>query len=179
VTTYAQVREPAALRTTVEYALRQSSSDFVTLILSGWSYIWIGDHHDAIDCLKKAYVLADKSPWAMSIIGGLSLASLQAGDDESAIKLANDGLNISVGYATLYRVLAAAYAQLGQVQAASSALSSALQLKPEDSVAAIQSRNVFTLQGEANRYITGLRKAGLRETTDPVSDPNYQAASDI
>ncbi|UWQ92408.1 adenylate/guanylate cyclase domain-containing protein [Rhodobacteraceae bacterium M382] len=163
VTTYSQLREPSRLRSVVEYALRQSSSDFVTLALSGWSYIWIGDHGEALDCLRKAYVLGGKSPWALSIQGGLAMASLQAGDDAAAVKLAREGLNISVGYTTLYRILAAAHAQLGQDDAATKAVADALRLQPDDSIASIQARNVFAVTGAANRYISGLRKAGMPE----------------
>lgn len=163
VTTYSQHREPAILRATVEYALRQSSSDFVTLALSGWAYIWIGDHFAAIDCLKRAFVLGGRSPWALSIRGGLALATLQAGDDVNAIKLAQEGLHLSIGYTTLYRVLAAAHAQLGQYDAAAEAIKDTLQLQPDDSIAAILARNVFAIEGEDNRYIAGLRKAGMRE----------------
>ncbi|WP_300072028.1 adenylate/guanylate cyclase domain-containing protein [uncultured Ruegeria sp.] len=163
VTTYSQHREPAILRSTVEYALRQSSSDFVTLALSGWSYVWIGDNTAAIDCFKKADVLGGKSPWALSIRGGLAMATLQAGNDEAAIKLAKDGLNLSVGYATLYRVLAAAQAQLGRWGEATEAVNTALRLHPNDNISSILARNVFAIEGGENRYISGLRKAGMKE----------------
>ncbi|MFD1158835.1 adenylate/guanylate cyclase domain-containing protein [Roseovarius aestuarii] len=163
VTTYSQHREPAILRSTVEYALRQCSSDFITLALSGWAYVWIGDNIAAIDCFKKATVLGGYSPWALSIRGGLAMATLQAGNDEAAIKLAKDGLNLSAGYATLYRVLAAAQAQLGRQDEASDALNAALRLHPNDNVTSILARNVFAVEGERNRYISGLRKAGMKE----------------
>ncbi|MEP2533266.1 adenylate/guanylate cyclase domain-containing protein [Shimia sp.] len=162
VTTYSQVREPAALRAVVEYALRQSSSDFITLALSGWSYTWIGDHADAIDCFQKASLLGGRSPWALSIIGGLAMATLQSGDYENAILIARDGLNINHGYATLYRVLAAAHAHLGQSAEASQAVETALRLQPGDTIAVIQARNVFALSGDQNRYITGLHMAGMK-----------------
>ncbi|WP_353313828.1 adenylate/guanylate cyclase domain-containing protein [Shimia sp. NS0008-38b] len=163
VTTYSQHREPAHLRAIVEYALRQSSSDFVTLALSGWSYIWIGDNTAAIDCFKKALVLGGKSPWALSIRGGLAMATLQVGDDEAAVRLAKEGLNLNVGYATLYRVLAAAHAHLGRQGEAIESLETALLLHPDDSIASILARNVFAIEGEENHYISGLRKAGMRE----------------
>ena len=163
VTTYSQHRVPADLRAIVEYALRQSSSDFVTLALSGWSYIWIGDDDAAIDCFKKALVLGGKSPWALSIRGGLAMATLQAGDDEAAVRLAKEGLNLNVGYATLYRVLAAAYAHLDRHDAASEALETALTISPDDRISSILARNVFAIEGEGNRYISGLRKAGMGE----------------
>lgn len=163
VTTYSQHREPATLRATVEYALRQSSSDFVTLALSGWSYIWIGDNTAAIDCFQKALVLGGKSPWALSIRGGLAMATLQAGDDKSAVRLAKEGLNLNVGYATLHRVLAAAHAHLGRHDAALEAMETSLRMHPEDRISSILARNVFAIEGEGNRYISGLRKAGMRE----------------
>ncbi|MGR3615586.1 MAG: adenylate/guanylate cyclase domain-containing protein [Paracoccaceae bacterium] len=165
VTTYAQLREPAALRVAVEQALRLSSSDFVTLALSGWAFIWIGDHRAAIDCLEKAFVLGGRSPWSLSIRGGLALASLQMGEYDRAIKLCREGLAISVGYGTLHRILAAAYAQTGENTAAAHSVEAALQLQPYDSIANISARNVFSLTGADNRYIAGLRMAGMPEET--------------
>jgi adenylate cyclase len=163
VTTYAQSRDPTALRIIVEQALRQSSSDFVTLALSGWAYIWIGDHAAALDCLHKARKLGGQSPWALSIQGGQSLASLQAGDDAAAIGFAEQGLTISASYATLHRVLAAAYAHLGQMDAAGQAVEATLALNPNDSITVINSRNVFLETVSANRYLDGLRLAGMPE----------------
>ena len=70
---------------------------------------------------------------------------------------------MSAGYATLYRVLAAAQAQLGRQDEASDALNAALRLHPNDNVTSILARNVFAVEGERNRYISGLRKAGMKE----------------
>jgi Tfp pilus assembly protein PilF len=163
VTIYAQNHDPSALRQIVEQALRQSSSDFVTLALSGWAYIWIGDHGAALDCLTKAWKLGQQSPWALSIKGGLALASLQAGDDHSAIAFANEGLSVSTGYATLHRVMAAANAHLGQMDEARRAVEAALGTDPDDSIRAIRARNVFAESSQVNRYIDGLRLAGMPE----------------
>lgn len=163
VTTYSQSNDPTALRIICEQALRQSSSDFVTLTLSGWAYIWIGDYPAALDCLRKAHKLGGQSPWALTIQGGLALASLQAGDDASAIAFAQQGLTVTTSYATLHRVLAAAYAHQDQTQAAHAAVAATLALNPKDSIAAIDARNMFPKSVSVNRYLDGLRLAGMPE----------------
>ncbi|WP_295512970.1 adenylate/guanylate cyclase domain-containing protein [uncultured Sulfitobacter sp.] len=163
VTTYSQSSDPTALRIICEQALRQSSSDFVTLTLSGWAYIWIGDYSAALDCLHKARKLGGQSPWALSIQGGLALASLQAGDDVGAIGYAKQGLTVTASYSTLHRILAAAYAHQGQTVAAQHSVATALALNPRDSITAINARNIFFESVSTNRYLDGLRMAGMPE----------------
>ncbi|WP_390911066.1 adenylate/guanylate cyclase domain-containing protein [Pseudosulfitobacter sp. SM2401] len=163
VTTYAQSNDPKALRIIVEQALRQSSSDFITLTLSGWAYIWTSDYGPALDCLTKARKLGGQSPWSMSILGGLALASLLAGDEAAAIEYAEQGLNVSSNYSTLHRVLAAAHAHLGQMDAARHAIQAAQALNPDDSIASISARNMFRDTAHENRYLDGLRLAGMPE----------------
>ena len=147
----------------VEHALRQSSSDFVTRALSGWALIWLADHKEAIDCLQKAFVLGGRSPWALSIRGGYALACLQDGQYDRAFDLCNEGLTISSGYGTLHRVLAAAYALTDRKEAAADAVEHSLRLQPQDSIAGIAAHNVFSLTGAQNNYLNGLLLAGMRE----------------
>jgi adenylate cyclase len=163
VTTYSQSSDPTALRIICEQALRQSSSDFITLTLSGWAYIWTGDYPAALDCLNKARKLGGQSPWALSIQGGLALASLQAGDDDGAIAYAKQGLTVTASYSTLHRVLAAAYAHQGHQNGAEHAVAAALALNPKDSIRVINSRNMFPEAVSVNRYLDGLRIAGMPE----------------
>jgi adenylate cyclase len=162
-TTYAQSNDPTALRIPVEQALRQSPTDFITLTLSGWAYIWIGDYRTALDCLVKARKLGGQSPWALSIQGGLALASLLSGDDDAAIRFAEQGLTVAVSYSTLHRVLAAAHAHQGRFVAAQQSVEAAQALNPNDSIAKINSRNMFRETIGANRYLDGLRQAGMPE----------------
>lgn len=161
VTTYAQSNDPTALRLIAEQALRQSSSDFITLTLSGWAYIWTGDYVPALDCLKKARKLGGQSPWSLSILGGLALASLLSGNDIAAIVFAEQGLAVSSSYSTLHRVLAAAHAHQGRIETAQEAVQAALALNPKDSISSINSRNVFRETIASNRYLDGLRIAGM------------------
>ncbi|WP_299724781.1 adenylate/guanylate cyclase domain-containing protein [uncultured Tateyamaria sp.] len=163
VTAYAEARDPVTLRKIIDKALRQSSSDYVTLVLSGWAYVWIGDHRAAVDCLSKAWTFGRQSPWSLAIKGGLAFASLQTGDDAGAIAHAREGLETSADYATLHRVLAAAHAHQGEEEAAQAALAAALAADPQDSIRAIRARNLFADYDSGNRYLDGLRLAGMPE----------------
>ena len=163
VVAYADARDPATLRKIIDKALRQSSFDFMTLTLSGWAYVWIGDHRTAVECLTKAWTFGRHSPWALAIKGGLAFASLQTGDDQGAIAHANQGLETSADYATLHRVLAAAHALSGDMDAAQVALRAALAADPQDSIRAIRERNLFADYDAGNRYLEGLRLAGMPE----------------
>ncbi|MEP2030879.1 MAG: adenylate/guanylate cyclase domain-containing protein [Paracoccaceae bacterium] len=161
VTSYAHNRDTSALHGEVTQALRQSSAEFVTLALSGWAFIWIGDPNQALDCLKRALTLGGHSPWALSIKGGLAMAYLHSGDDENALKMTDDCLKVSSGYTTVYRVQAAANAHLGRTELAHAAVANALRSTPGDSVQAIHARNVFADTPGTHRYLDGLRLAGM------------------
>ena len=163
VTAYAEARDPVTLRKIIDKALRQSSSDYVTLTLAGWAYVWIGDHRAGGECLSKAWTFGGQSPWALAIKGGLAFALLQTGDDAGAIAHAREGLETSADYATLHRILAAAHAHLGDTSAAGEALEAALAADPQDSIRAIRARNLFAGRDEGNRYLDGLRLAGMPE----------------
>ncbi|MEO9574619.1 MAG: adenylate/guanylate cyclase domain-containing protein [Tateyamaria sp.] len=163
VTAYAEARDPVTLRKIIEKALRQASSDYLTLTLSGWAYVWIGDQGAGAECLSKAWTLGRQSPWALAIKGGLAFALLQTGDDAAAIAHAREGLETSADYATLHRILAAAHAHLGDMSAASEALAAALAADPQDSIRVIRARNLFADHDYDNRYLDGLRLAGMPE----------------
>lgn len=163
VITYAEDRQSAPLRKIIDSALRQSPSDFVTLTFSGWANVWLNDQRGALECLTKAWIFGKQSPWALAIKGGLAFASLQIGDDETAIKHAEEGLVTSPEYATLHRILAAAHAHHGNVDDAHTALKAALECDPQDSIKAIRARNLFAGDDQGNRYLDGLRLAGMPE----------------
>ncbi|MEM6371803.1 MAG: adenylate/guanylate cyclase domain-containing protein [Pseudomonadota bacterium] len=161
VAAYAEARDPATMRKIIDKALRQSASDYLTLTISGWAYVWIGDHRTAVECLSKAWTFGKHSPWALAIKGGLAFSLLQTGDDRAAIVHAREGLETSANYATLHRVLAAAYAHLGEQTQADLALRAALAADPQDSIRAIRARNLFADHDNENRYLDGLRLAGM------------------
>jgi adenylate cyclase len=163
VTTYSQARDASALRRVVARALRQASFDFVTLALSGWASIWVGDPDQAIDCLSRALNLGGHSPWGLSIKGGLAMAHCQTGDDEAAIRFADDGLESSAGYVTLHRIRAASCAHLGRMEEAQASVQQVLALTPSDSVTAVHARNFFADTRGTKRYLDGLRLAGMPE----------------
>ncbi|MFL4470689.1 adenylate/guanylate cyclase domain-containing protein [Tateyamaria armeniaca] len=163
VTAYAEARDPVAMRKIIDKALRQSASDYVTLTMSGWAYVWIGDHRTAVECFSKAWTFGKQSPWALAIKGGLAFSLLQTGDDKGAISHARDGLETSADYATLHRILAAAHAHLDEDAAAQGALRAALAADPQDSIRAIRARNLFADHDSGNRYLDGLRLAGMPE----------------
>lgn len=163
VTTFSRSQDASALRQIIARALRQSSFDFVTLALSGWACIWVGDPDQAIDCLKRAHSLGGHSPWGLSIKGGLAMAYCQDGEDEEAVRYADEGLESSGGYATLHRIRAASCAHLGRMDEARVSVANALELTPADSVTAVHARNFFAETEGTRRYLEGLRKAGMPE----------------
>jgi len=99
----------------------------------------------------------------MLILGALGFASLQARQYQKSIQYAREALEISAGYTPLFRQLAAAHAQLGQMDEAKAAIDTLLEQMPGDTISQIQHRSNYADTPETRRYFEGLRLAGLPE----------------
>lgn len=155
--------DAAEHRRIIEKILRGASLDFVSLAFCGWSYVFLGMPEPALDCLHRALKLGGNTPWRLIILGAMGIANLQAGHYEKSIHYASKGLEISTGYTPLYRQLAAAHAQLGQMDEAKAALDTLLEQMPSDTVSQVQKRSNYADTPETRRYFDGLRLAGLPE----------------
>ncbi len=93
----------------------------------------------------------------------LALALVLKGLDREAVDHANRAIIIAPDFPAPYRALASAFAHLGEAADAAKALDRALQLVPNESISAIQARNPYGDSTGVQRYLDGLRKAGLPE----------------
>jgi adenylate cyclase len=133
------------------------------------AYGWTGVHlallgrpNEAIENLEKALRLGPHNPEDWLFLYGMGMAHLGAGRYEEAADWALRSVQRR-DWALAYRCLAASYAYLDRTEEAETALKEALRLQPGFSLA-----NVSLLMSSADpafveRYIGGLRKAGLRE----------------
>jgi adenylate cyclase len=123
-----------------------------------------GQLDDAIDSFGRAERLSPRDPllWAFTITHGL--ACILARDNETALQLARQTLQIprASGYWP-HAVLAASLAHQDQIEEARAAVAEALRAKPNLSLSYLKS-TLLTKQPEGlNPYLDGLRKAGLPE----------------
>lgn len=151
------------LRSAVADALRRSASDAHVLFYSAWCSLWCGDISTALDCFLKLERFGKAHPFSVAVKGGTATAALQLGDDTLAIRTAKEGLDLSSTYATLYSVLAAAYALSDQPENAAAALASYRKLVPDRTISSWIAMNDYGGSEGGKRYVEGLRKAGLPE----------------
>jgi adenylate cyclase len=130
----------------------------------GMAQALAGQLDDAIDSFGRAERLSPRDPllWAFTITHGL--ACILARDNETALQLARQTLQIprASGYWP-HAVLAASLAHQDQIEEARAAVAEALRAKPNLSLSYLKS-TLLTKQPEGlNPYLDGLRKAGLPE----------------
>lgn len=147
----------------LEKLLRTTSRDYVLLAFYGWTYVFIGMPEQALDCLRSALKLGRHTPWRLVILGGLAQAYVQTGQFKKAIQLCDEGLVLTTRYTSLYRVKAAAYAQLGELENAQEAIAEVLNQIPEDTITEVRARNRYPDNAATRLYFDGLRIAGLPE----------------
>jgi len=151
------------LRNAVADALRRSGSDAHVLHYAAWCSLWCGETSTALDCFRKCERFGKAHPFSAPAKGGTALAALQLGDDALAIRMANEGLELSSTYASLYSVLAAAHAISGQPEKAAAALASYRKLVPDRTISSWKAMNDYGGSEGGKRFFEGLRKAGFPE----------------
>jgi tetratricopeptide (TPR) repeat protein len=147
----------------LERALSLNPSSAITHGFLGWAFSLGSRPDEAIAHLEKALRLDPRSPFKWMWLNYMSWAHFHAGRYETAIEWAGRSIQINLEDALAYRTLAASFAQLGRFDEARAALEEALRLEPDLSIAKVRSQNPTTDPDFLERWLDGLRKAGLPE----------------
>ncbi|MEK9660240.1 MAG: hypothetical protein VW644_00630, partial [Alphaproteobacteria bacterium] len=113
--------------------------------------------------IDKAMRLSPRDPSLQFWNLGFVIAALVAGDPEAYLGKAQHLTEDSPGFIPGWRHLVAAYANLDRLEEAKAAVTGALKLFPNDSIAAVLESVPVSDPGARERYIAGLRKAGYPE----------------
>lgn len=151
------------LRRAIRDALRRGPFSVEVVCYCGFGYTWMGDPVPALDCFRSGEKLMAFSPTALPMLGGASIASVMAGNDDAAIAYAKQGLETSDGYVTLYASLVAAYGHKGDAEAAAHNITRLLELRPGYSVTSRRAGSGYADTPGNRRFEDGLRKAGMPE----------------
>jgi adenylate cyclase len=152
-----------SLNRAIQKALRLAPFSALVSCFCGMGYVWMGEPEPALDCFRRGEKLIRFNPVAMPMLGGASIASIQAGNDDAAIEYCLRGLETSDGYNTLHSSLVAAYGHKGDKVKAAYHLERLLELNPEYS---IQNRRKYSRYRDTpanRRFEDGLRKGGMAE----------------
>ena len=151
------------LRRAIKDVLRRAPFSAEVVCYCGFGYTWLGDPEPALDCFRSGEKLMAFNPYAIPILGGASIASVMAGNDDAAIAYAKKGLETSDGYNTLHSSLVAAYGHKGETEAAAQHIARLLELSPGYSVTNRRAKSGYADTPGNRRFEEGMRKGGLPE----------------
>ncbi len=145
----------------VERALRADPNHAWAWIRRGFGLIYTGHPDEALTCFARAERLSPLDPFAFNIHVGIGLAHFAAGRYADAVPYPQMVLDERPGLTWPYRDLAAYRAQAGDLAGAKDALEKFVYLRPPMTLAAIADGLKFMEKPLLDRYIEGLRLAGM------------------
>jgi adenylate cyclase len=122
--------------------------------------IFAGRPEEAIESLKQAMRLSPRYP--VNYLSYLGMAYRLAGRPEEAIATLQRALRRNPEYLAPHFHLAVLYSELGRLEEARAEGAEFLRLSPNFSVEWLKQFMAFKDPAEVERYVTGLRKAGLK-----------------
>ena len=122
---------------------------------------YMGRPEEGLAAIKIALRLNPRTPVLYLFAQGMALFQLERYEDAAAVlqKL----INRNPGFLRGHLLLAAAYGQLGRNEDANWAVQEVLTLLPEMTISARRKVLPYNIEADMNRYLNGLRKAGLPE----------------
>ncbi len=150
-----------------EHALKLDRNLATAHSAIGLGKIFIGCAEETEAHIVEALRLSPHDMWAYAWMHILGLAKLHLGSYEQAIEALLRSIQANRNYPFPNFLLAAAYAQLGLSEEASSAGKAGLELSPTFTIS--HARTLWTARSDHATYITGLERIliGLREAQIP------------
>ena len=122
-----------------------------------------GQVEEGIEQSDKAMRLSPFDPAKWTFLVGKALGLLILGRHEESIECGEQATTQAAAGFWTFAVLAAAQALIGRQSEAAAYVAQALDLKPDLTVAFLQSALPFALPEQRDVWLGGLRKAGLPE----------------
>jgi TolB-like protein/Tfp pilus assembly protein PilF len=122
-----------------------------------------GRPDDAIAYLKRAMRLSPKDYFMFQWLTGMGWAHLSTGRYDEATSWLERSRQSRPDFHLSHRALAATYAQLGRLEEARMALREDQRLAPNTNVSRVKAELTHVDPSFAERYLEGLRKAGMPE----------------
>ena len=129
----------------------------------GFALSFSGEPEAAIARIEEAMRLSPRDPFLAFWYTARALAAFSAGQYDDAVEWGEKTIEENPRHPGAYRLLAASYAQLGHIEEAKAALEEMLLQMPGMTVAATRKQVPWKRTDDAQRYLDGLRKAGLPE----------------
>ena len=152
---------PGAPWVFVERALRVDPNHAWAWMRRGFGLIYTGKPDEAIASFARAERLSPIDPFTFNIHIGIGLAHFAAGRYQEAIRYQQMVLDERPGLTWPYRDLATFQAHAGDLEAARDALEKFVYMRPPMTLASIADGLKFMEKPLLNRYMEGLRMAGM------------------
>lgn len=127
----------------------------------GFGLVYLGRPEEGLAAFERSARLSPLDPFAFNVHLGMGLANFAAGRPQVAIDLARQALSERPGLTWPYRDLATYYAHAGDTEAARDALQKFIYLRPAMTAASVADGLRFMEPSLLDRYVGGLRTAGL------------------
>ncbi|MGA2457709.1 MAG: hypothetical protein ABSF85_09085, partial [Terriglobales bacterium] len=165
-------KEFQAFRTAAELAIELNPMSATTLCAMGTLIAYVGDWEHGCALVERAMQLLPRHPgWYLF---PLFHKAYRHGDYRAAVSV---GLKFNIpDFFATHLFLAAAYAQLGERDAAGKELRDLLRVRPGIAVWVREGLRRYHDRELVEHYIDGLRKAGLEITSEPSSAPTKPVA---
>ncbi len=121
-----------------------------------------GEYNGAVTQINKAIRLSPRDPFMVYWFGHLGLASFVEERYEDACDWGSKAIQENPRFPGGHRLLASSYGQLGKVKEAATELKELLLLMPGMTADDVRRQVPFRKPRDMERYIDGLRKAGLK-----------------
>ncbi|MCZ6862933.1 MAG: tetratricopeptide repeat protein, partial [Alphaproteobacteria bacterium] len=122
-----------------------------------------GDYLIGLRHVEEALRLSPRDTFRATWFNNLAMAASAAGDDKASVDWARKAIETNPTLPGGYRSLAASAGNLGRRSQARAALETLCELLPGLTVAHAKARLPFKNSADLERYLDGLRKAGLPE----------------
>ncbi len=144
-----------------ELALRLNPNFALAQAYYGLSLSYNGRWQEGDEAVRRAIHLSPRDPYSAVYHGIASYAQFVGRNYEEAIKLAREALRQRGDFVGAHRVLTAASAMAGHVDAANTALEDLRRVQPNVSLAWISANMPIRHAMEREHYVEAFRKAGL------------------
>ncbi len=127
----------------------------------GLAHTYLGQHAEAIRHIEHARHLSPYDPHGFFFEMALMLPFLLTGQYEVAARLGRHAREAHPGFSSTYKALLSALGHLHAGREAAVTLKELLKLEPKFSLREARSRSPLLLPADLDRYIEGLRRAGV------------------
>ena len=145
-----------------ELSINLNPNSSLTQAFYGLALCYCGRWREGEQAVGRALRLSPRDPSTALYTGIFAYAQFIGGNYDAAIRLARESLRMRADFVGAHRVLTAAAALSGQQELASAALQGLLRVQPNISLAWMTKDMPIREPADRERYVEGLRRAGLK-----------------